>query len=282
MKDIFGSLNDLSRLRMESDMQNELLQSQVRVSEMERASINNKYSSMFFNPLHKELEDMTINIGSDLNKTLGSKQGFTKELLGEVWNSKGHIVNKYIKDCTSFQDQIRIVEHKIKSCQNMASADKLYDDFVKNYKTFIQQKKVETIEITQELVSKFEQLAHVPEIIPNQVNPLQINPNIPNPQALEEALKRIEELTNTLAQKEATIQSKDVTIGELREKNMTLQGRLLDKTEEVQIEHNKYIEEKHKVDLAKVKLEHFIGDHDGIEGIDNLTEILGDLQHEHI
>ena len=73
-------------------------------------------------------------------------------------------------------------------------------------------------------------------------------------------------LKNQLTEKDATIQN--------------LQGRLLDKTEEAQENHNKFITEKHKVDLAKVKLGNFIDHHEGIDGHEQLVDVLGDLQHD--
>ena len=72
-------------------------------------------------------------------------------------------------------------------------------------------------------------------------------------------------------------------------KVMELQGKLLEKTEQITVEidkynteHNKLVDTKHKVDLVKVKLDGFINNHEGIEDQDQLVEILGDLNINNI
>jgi len=68
---------------------------------------------------------------------------------------------------------------------------------------------------------------------------------------------------------------------------MELQGKLLDKTEQINIEvnkynaeHNKLIDTKHKLDTHKLKLTNFIDTHQDIETQDQLVEMLGDLNIE--
>lgn len=116
-----------------------------------------------------------------------------------------------------------------------------------------------------------------------------VNQQLVQPQnlQLEQMIKRIEELEQSLVQSRQenqeqanTIQDKNNKILEVSNKNMELQEKLLEKTEQVNIEHNKYVSTKHKVDLVKVKLDGFINDHEGIEDQDQLVEMLGDLNIE--
>ena len=68
---------------------------------------------------------------------------------------------------------------------------------------------------------------------------------------------------------------------------MVLQEKLLEKTEQVNVEinkynveHNKLVDTKHKLDTHKLKLTNFIDTHQDIDGQGQLIEMLGDLNIE--
>jgi hypothetical protein len=117
-------------------------------------------------------------------------------------------------------------------------------------------------------------------------NPPVVNQQPVQPQnlQLEQALKQIQDLEQALIQvrqineeQANTIRDKNNKILEVSNKNIELQEKLLEKTEQINVEHDKYVSTKHKVDLVKVKLDGFINNHEGIEDQDQLVEMLGDL-----
>ena len=124
-------------------------------------------------------------------------------------------------------------------------------------------------------------------------NPPVVNQQPAQPQnfQLEQMLKRIEELeqsliqarqvneekTNKIAEQAESIQTKNNKILEVSNKNMELQDKLIEKTEQVNIEHNKYIDVKHKLDTHKLKLTNFIDNHQDVDDQEQLVQMLGDL-----
>lgn len=124
-------------------------------------------------------------------------------------------------------------------------------------------------------------------------NPPVINQQPVQPQnlQLQQALQKIQELEQALIQDRQVIEEKIEELNTIRNDNiiktnkvMELQGKLLEKTEQITIEtnkynteHNKLVDTKHKVDVVKVKLDNFINHHN-VESQDLLVEMLGDLQ----
>ena len=102
---------------------------------------------------------------------------------------------------------------------------------------------------------------------------------------LEQALKQIQDLEQALVQARQVNQEQSNVIENKNNTIMELQGKLLDKTEQItaetnkyNIEHNKLVDIKYKVDVVKVKLDNFINNHQDIEDQGQLVEMLGDLQ----
>jgi hypothetical protein len=120
-------------------------------------------------------------------------------------------------------------------------------------------------------------------------NPPVINQQLAQPQnlQLEQMLKKIEELEQSLVQVRQINEEKTNKIEEVVNKNMELQEKLLEKTEQVNVEinkynveHNKLVDTQHKLDTHKLKLTNFIDTHHDIDGQDQLIEMLGDLNME--
>lgn len=120
-------------------------------------------------------------------------------------------------------------------------------------------------------------------------NPPVVNQQPVQPQnlQLEQMLKRIEELEQSLIQVRQINEEKTNKIEEVVNKNMELQEKLLEKTEQVNVEinkynveHNKLVDTQHKLDTHKLKLTNFIDTHHDIDGQDQLIEMLGDLNME--
>jgi len=134
-------------------------------------------------------------------------------------------------------------------------------------------------------------------------NPPIVNQQPVQPQnlQLEQMLKRIEELEqslvqsrqenqeqsntinnmrNNLVEKDSIIQNKDSIIQNKDYQLAAMQERLLEKTEQVNVEHDKYVDAKHKVDVVKLKLDNFINNHQDVQDQYQLIEMLGDLQIE--
>ena len=97
-------------------------------------------------------------------------------------------------------------------------------------------------------------------------------------QQLENALKQLEEMQATNNQLQTSFNQVQTQNMDLQTRNMDLQTRLLAKAEEASDNQMKYMTEKAKVDVVKVKLGNFIDHHDGIDDQDQLVDILGDLQ----
>jgi len=149
--------------------------------------------------------------------------------------------------------------------------------------------------------------------LPIQNPPLENNQN----QGLQQALQRIQELERELIQsdqaklqaqqeknqaqqetetlrvqvveKDNIINTKINTIEDQSARIIGLQGRLLNKTEESNANNIKFIEEqhkaddfKHKIDLYKTHFNGFIEQHEDIDGYDQLVGMLGDLNIEQV
>jgi hypothetical protein len=275
----------------------------MKTREDEIRDIRNKYiDDSLFDIFRNELNNYQMQLGHNITNKLKTHQGWTEDLNTQVWDRGIGQYNKIINDVENLRRNIDITKEQILSCTTLSVADKTYDgikDVVRIFKSrWVNEEKQLIQDWTNNLL----------ELIQQEEADNLIQPNIPpvnNLNQLEQALKRIEELENLLNQSRQenqnlrnTNEEKDTLIDGMRDelndvkndniektnKVMELQGKLLEKTEQItveinkyNIEHNKLVDTKHKVDLVKVKLDGFINNHEGIEDQDQLVEMLGDL-----
>ena len=117
---------------------------------------------------------------------------------------------------------------------------------------------------------KYKEQYKVEEITETETESSQNIPTEHSEQPLEKALKQIEELKQQLAAADVNLRDQQTKVG-------ALQTRLIDKTEEASANHTKYAEQKHRVDLFKVKFDKFLANHENIDGQDQMVEMLGEL-----
>ena len=298
-----NDLTDLVNLQLSNQMQQANIAAQQEIKQAEISKVRNKYiDDSLFDGFRNELDNYKIQLGHNINKALKSKEGFTENLVTQVWDKGIGQYNKIVNDIDNLRNNIDVTKEQILSCTTLSVADKTYDgikDVVRIFKSrWINEEKQLIHDWTNNLLELIQQ---------EEVNnPIQ--PNIPpvnNLNQLEKALKRIEELEQSLFQARHTIEKKDTLIDGMRDnlavkdnkifeqadkievqsnKIVELQGKLLDKTEQITVEvnkynteHNKLIDTKHKLDTHKLKLTTFIDTHQEIEGQDQLVEMLGDL-----
>ncbi len=271
----------------------------MKTREDEIRDIRNKYiDDSLFDVFRNELNNYQMQLGHNITNKLKTHQGWTEDLNTQVWDRGIGQYNKIINDVENLKRNIDITKEQILSCTTLSVADKTYDGIKDVVRIFKSRWVNEEKQLIQDWTNNLLELIQQEEIN----NPIQ--PNIPpvnNPNQvnqLEQALKKIEELEQALLQARNTIEEKDTLIDGMRDnltvkdnkiseqsdkievqsnKIIELQGKLLDKTEQITVEHDKYVSTKHKVDLVKVKLDGFVNNHEGIEDQDQLVEMLGDL-----
>ena len=294
---MFNELNNIVKAQMESDIQKANLQAIQDKKDNEIRNIRNKYiDDSLFDGFRNELDNYKIQLGYNINNALKTKQGCTENLVTQVWDKGIGQFNKLQHEIDNLKNNIDLTKEQILSCTTLKAADESYNgikDVIRIFKTrWVNEEK----QLIQDWTNNLLELIQQEEIN----NPIQPNiPPVSNPNQinqLEQALKRIEELENLLNQSRQENQEQKNVIDGMRDelnnvkndniektnKVMELQGKLLEKTEQITVEinkynteHNKFIDTKHKVDLVKVKLDGFINNHEGIE--DQLVDILGDL-----
>ena len=294
---MFNELNNIVKAQMESDIQKANLQAIQDKKDNEIRNIRNKYiDDSLFDGFRNELDNYKIQLGYNINNALKTKQGCTENLVTQVWDKGIGQFNKLQHEIDNLKNNIDLTKEQILSCTTLKAADESYNgikDVIRIFKTrWVNEEKQLIQDWTNnllELIQQEEADNLIQPNIPTVNNPNQIN-------QLEQALKRIEELENLLNQSRQENQEQKNVIDGMRDelnnvkndniektnKVMELQGKLLEKTEQITVEinkynteHNKFIDTKHKVDLVKVKLDGFINNHEGIE--DQLVDILGDL-----
>ena len=300
---MFNDLNNIVKKQMESDIQKANLQAIQDKKDNEIRNIRNKYiDDSLYDGFRNELDNYKIQLGYNINNALKAKQGWNDNLITKVWDKGIGQFNKLQHEIDNLKNNIDLTKEQILSCTTLKAADESYNgikDVIRIFKTrWVNEEK----QLIQNWTNNLLELIQQEEV--NNPN----RPNIPpenNLNQLELALKKIQELeqalnnttnqlnqvreenqslrnvneekTNKIAEQANTIQDKNNKILEVSNKNMELQEKLLEKTEQVNIEHDKYVSTKHKVDLVKVKLDGFINNHEGIEDQDQLVEMLGDL-----
>lgn len=271
----------------------------MKTREDEIRDIRNKYiDDSLFDVFRNELNNYQMQLGHNITNKLKTHQGWTEDLNTQVWDRGIGQYNKIINDVENLKRNIDITKEQILSCTTLSVADKTYDGIKDVVRIFKSRWGNEEKQLIQDWTNNLLELIQQEEID----NPIQ--PNIPpvnNPNQvnqLEQALKKIEELEQALLQARNAIEEKDTLIDGMRDnltvkdnkiseqsdkievqsnKIIELQGKLLDKTERITVEHDRYVSTKHKVDLVKVKLDGFINNHEGIEDQNQLVEMLGDL-----
>ena len=173
--------------------------------------------------------------------------------------------SKYIDD----------IQKSIQSAPSLSTADQSWHILNVRHKQFKDNWEKETTKFNQQYKASIAQLQG--QNPPANQDPVGEAQNMQ--QQLENALKQLQEMQTANNQLQATNTQQQTQIDTLQTQVGTLQTRLIDKTEEASANNTKYLEEKHKVDIVKVKLGNFIDNHDGINDQDQLVEMLGDLQH---
>lgn len=278
---------------------------------MEIRDIRNKYiDDSLFNGFRNELDNYKIQLGNNITNSLKTKQGWTESLNTQVWDKGIGQYNKIINDIDNLRNNIEISKQQILSCTTLEIADKSYEgikDVIRIFKSRWQNEEQKLIkDWTSELLSLIQQAE-----VNNPTQPT-IPPTPTSNLQLEQALQRIWELEQTLLQVREENQEKDNVINGLRDnldtkdniienknnkieeqvinievknnKIIELQGKLLEKTEQITVEtnkynaeHNKLVDTKYKINVVKLKLDNFINNHN-VEDQDKLVEMLGDLQ----
>lgn len=296
---MFNELNNIVKAQMESDIQKANLQAIQDKKDNEIRNIRNKYiDDSLFDGFRNELDNYKIQLGYNINNALKTKQGCTENLVTKVWDKGIGQFNKLQHEIDNLKNNIDLTKDQILSCTTLKAADESYNgikDVIRIFKTrWVNEEKQLIQDWTNNLLELIQQ-EEADNLIQPNIPPVN-NPNQIN--QLEQALKRIEELENLLNQSRQENQEQKNVIDGMRDelnnvkndniektnKVMELQGKLLEKTEQITVEinkynteHNKFIDTKHKVDLVKVKLDGFINNHEGIEDQDQLVEMLGDL-----
>lgn len=296
---MFNELNNIVKAQMESDIQKANLQAIQDKKDNEIRNIRNKYiDDSLFDGFRNELDNYKIQLGYNINNALKTKQGCTENLVTQVWDKGIGQFNKLQHEIDNLKNNIDLTKEQILSCTTLKAADESYNgikDVIRIFKTrWVNEEKQLIQDWTNNLLELIQQ-EEADNLIQPNIPPVN-NPNQIN--QLEQALKRIEELENLLNQSRQENQEQKNVIDGMRDelnnvkndninktnKVMELQGKLLEKTEQITVEinkynteHNKFIDTKHKVDLVKVKLDGFINNHEGIEDQDQLVEMLGDL-----
>jgi hypothetical protein len=281
-------------------MQNKIFQAQLKAKQAEKNLVSKKYDSGYpgvFGTMTEALDDASIAYGNKFKETIRSKQGFTQELLKRGWDDGMHVDHtRYLNDISSYRDMINIHKMKVTACNTLVEADLEFSKTEDEYNKFFSNWKIKTAESANRWSVHFDKLvieennpvANVAQNVPNQ-NPIPQGGDAPDgsQQQLGMALKIIEDFQKLLAAKDNIIDQNKLTIDEQKTTIDDLRIKLTDKTEELSAnhtkyfeEHVKYIKEKHAVDLVKSKLGSFIGNHEDIDGHEQLTEMLGDLAHD--
>jgi hypothetical protein len=263
--DFNNQLDSIVRAQLQARAQQALLQNQQNALNAEKSHIRNKYSDfMTWRFLAEEAVGDLDELGKEINVIKESapkeitEKAFPRALYHEMSN-KRNAHSKYIKD----------MEKIIPNSSSMAIADERWNELKQIHEEF----KLSRIKETSDFKKKYKS-----EIVKLQGG------DVDAPDGLQQkfgmAIKIIEDFQKLLVAKDNIIDQNKLTIDDLRIK-------LTDKTEESSAnhtkyleEHVKYIEEKHAVDLVKAKLGSFIGNHEGIDGHEQLTEMLGDLTHD--
>jgi len=305
---MFTGGNDLMQFalkKQQQEAQDKLIKAQNQALKDEARLVQNKYGNGYpdlFATIGHNLDDAMLGFCNKLDKDLRAKNGFTQELNSKVRNSGlDQQQQKFVADIQSQKQILDIGRQKVLACKTMSQADGIFNKLEGEYHNFFDGWEKATIEMSAKWLKQFDTLIEGANNIP-PVN----NQN----QGLQQALQKIQELEQKLIQsdqaklqaqqetetlklqvveKDNVINTKINKIEDQSTKIMDLQGKLLDKAEESNANNIKFIEEqhkvddfKHKIDLYKTHFNGFIEQHEDIDGYDQLVDMLGDLNIEQI
>jgi hypothetical protein len=277
--DFNNQLDSIVRAQLQARAQQALLQNQQEAIDAEKSNIRNKHSDvMTWHLLAREAEGNFFELGQEIdviNKSVPkeiTEKAFPRDLYREMVN-KTDAHSKYIEDMSKI----------IPNSSSMTIADERWNELKQRHEDFKQTLENETSDFKKKYKSEIVKLQGGDVDAPDGLQ-----------QQFGMALKIIEDFQKLLVAKDNIIDQNKLTIDEQKttidEQKTTIDDfriKLTDKTEESSAnhtkyleEHVKYIEEKHAVDLVKAKLGSFIGNHEGIDGHEQLTEMLGDLTHD--
>lgn len=277
MKNIFSGLDDLIQMQLQLDIEAARMQAQSQAYDGTRKAIRSiaKNCDLFVDQFNDLSLKFSANI-SKLNKS-ADKQ-ITKEAWDNVVGTEFDLICKNINTITSWLPSAKA---EVESAQTLEIADMKYKSVVVHIQNWFRQwePRIDSLQVTY--ADEIARLQHPDAEDEQKQPPAQ---QLPLQQQLEDALKQVQDLMEALDDRDQVIDGLRGENGDLRDqltvKDGTitnLQIRLLDKTDEASDNHVKFLEEHHKVDLVKVKLGHFIDDHQGIDGQEDLVEMLGDL-----
>ena len=305
---MFTGGNDLMQFalkKQQQEAQDKLIKAQSQALKDEARLVQNKYGNGhpdLFATIGHNLDDAMLGFCSKLDKDLRAKNGFTQELNIKVRNSGlDQQQQKFVADIQSHKQILDIGRQQVLACKTMSQADGIFNKLEGEHHNFFDGWKKATTEMSAKWLKQFDTLVEGANNIP-PVN----NQN----QGLQQALQKIQELEQKLIQSQQETEALKLqvveqcnAIGGLREENIVKTNKITDQsikimdlyekvsatTEESNINNIKFIEEKHRVDEFKYKIDtykthfnHFIEHHKNIDGQDQLVDMLGDLNIEQV
>jgi len=255
---MFNGLDNFVQQSLQRDMQNKIVQAQLKAKQAEKNLVSKKYGSGYpgvFGTMTNALDDASIAYGNKFNETIRSKQGFTQELLTRVWDDGMHVDHtRYLNDIRSYRDMINIHKMKVTACNTLAEADLEFSKTEDQYNKFFSDWKIKTAESANRWSAHFDKLvieennpvANVAQNVPNQ-NPV--------PQGGDDLLQQLNAVRAELEQKNGIINSMNQMFqmyqGALEQANV----KIADQKVAIDDLREHKIILKEKVDEQKIKID---------------------------
>ena len=210
---MFNDLNSFVQQSLKQDMQNKLIQAQVKAKKAEKMLVSKKYDSGYptvFDNMNKALDEAFISYAHRFDKVTSDRQGGTEKIIKKVWDDGMRIDHtKYKNDNRSYRDMLNIHKVKVTACNTLAEADLEFSKIEDQYNKFFSDWKIKTAESVQRWIAHFDKLvieennpvANVAQNLPNQNSVLQGNDDLL--QQLNNLQQKLDQKDQVLAQKEA-------------------------------------------------------------------------------
>ena len=255
-----------------------------------------------------EMTNAMSEFGQNITDDMKLRQGYNDQIKDQVWEQGLGIEHAYL--VKSIDHQRELLRLGIKSIENSGTPAQDYCDIANKANKFMREWRLDVAQMTKKWLDCFDDFvageqsaiqAEVKQDLPSDENPELVlafqkiqqleQALVQSDQEIQLLLHNITDMDNVidgLREENAVVRNDNVVktnkIAEQANKIMDLQDKLSDKIDEANFINIKFIEEehkvddfKHKIDTYKINFNNFIEHHENIEGYDHLVDMLGDL-----
>lgn len=229
----FGNLMDIAQAKELQKLETAQREKEKLYAMNEKRSVQIKYghcekTNTFKDPIRKEIEDLYVNLGNKLNERLDTVNGIKQETIVKIWDLSKMELDSIVNASKAHKNQVEVYQAKIMNCTNVSQADSIYFQLEFYHQQEMGKLKATADLFIQKCVNKASELISL-----EQVNNLQLNNPVINPNANNDLLQKIQELQEKLAQKDETLTQKDNLINSMTQMFQMYQGALEQANEKI-------------------------------------------------